>query len=370
MQTEHIELIAPAPGQSCRLQVLRFGSSSAGRKAYIQAALHADEVPAMLTALRLKTLLQSAEDAGQLVGEVVLVPYANPLGLTQHIHGQHHGRFNLSDGINFNRGFPELAQAVADQVKEQLSKDADANVQTIRSALKAAAKALPALTSAQDLKRRLLQQAIDADIVIDLHCDSDAVVHLYGLTPQAHSLTQLGAQLGAQAVLLATESGDSPFDEACSRPWLDLQKWYSKEAVPLACLSVTVELRGEADVSHALANQDALALMAFLQTQGFILGAAPDKAVLCQPTPLSGSEPITAPSAGVIVFHRQSGDHVQAGDAIADIVNPDTGAITTLRCASSGVMYARCSTRWAHAGKRLAKIAGTALARTGKLLSP
>jgi uncharacterized protein len=370
MQTEHIDLIAPAPGQSCRVQVLRFGSASSGRKAYIQAALHADEVPAMLTALRLKSLLMELETQGQLLAEIVLVPYANPLGLSQHIHGQHHGRFNLSDGINFNRSFPELTQAIMGQASLQLGSDAKANVQTIRHALKAAADALPALTSTQDLKRRLLQQAIDADIVIDLHCDSDAVVHVYGLTPQTDTLTQLAAHLGAHAVLLATESGDSPFDEACSRPWLELQKHYGEEKVPLACLSTTVELRGEADVSHTLANQDAHALIGFLQTQGFIQGAASKKVALCQPTPLAGSEPITAPSAGVIVFHRQSGDTVQVGDAIADIVNPDTGAITTLRCQSGGVMYARCSTRWAHAGKRLAKIAGTSLARTGKLLSP
>ncbi|TAG27244.1 MAG: succinylglutamate desuccinylase/aspartoacylase family protein [Burkholderiales bacterium] len=367
MQTEYIDLIAPAPGQTCRLQVLRFGAVGAGRKAYIQAALHADEVPAMLTALHLKTLLQELETQGQLFGEIVLVPYANPLGLSQHIHGQHHGRFNLSDGINFNRGFPELSQAVVQQLTSGLGKDV---VGTIRAALQAAADALPALTSAQDLKRRLLQLAIDADIVIDLHCDSDAVVHLYGLTPQASQLNQLSAQLGARAVLLATESGDSPFDEACSRPWLDMQRLMPEANIPLACFSTTVELRGEADVSHALAHQDAQALIGFLQTQGFVAGTAPEKKALCEPTPLSGSEPIAAPSAGVIVFHRQSGEAVQAGDAIADIVDPDTGAITTLRCASGGVLYARCSTRWAHAGKRLAKIAGTSLARTGKLLSP
>ncbi|MBS7808788.1 succinylglutamate desuccinylase/aspartoacylase family protein [Variovorax sp. PCZ-1] len=370
MHTESIELIAPAPGQSCRLQVLRFGVGHSARKAYIQAALHADEVPAMLTALRLKTLLQALEEQGQLLGEIVLVPSANPLGLSQHIHGQHHGRFSLSDGINFNRGFPELAASIAEHVRGRLCKDAQANQQIIRAALKTAADILPALTPTQDLKRRLLQLAIDADIVIDLHCDSDAVVHLYGLTPQAPALSQLGAQLGAQAILLATESGDSPFDEACSRPWLDLQRMIPDAEIPLACMSTTVELRGEADVSHELAHQDALALIGFLQMQGFIAGTAPEKAALCEPTPLSGSEPITAPSAGVIVFHRQSGEKVQAGDAIADIVNPASGDITTLRCASAGVLYARCSTRWAHAGKRLAKIAGTSLARTGKLLSP
>ena len=370
MQTEHIELIAPAPGQSCCLQVLRFGAANSGQKAYIQAALHADEMPAMLTALRLKTLLQALEEQGQLRGEIVLVPSANPLGLSQHIHGQHHGRFSLTDGINFNRGFPELASSIAGQVRGRLCKDVQANQQIIRAALRTAADALPALTPTQDLKRRLLQLAIDADIVIDLHCDSDAVVHLYGLTPQAPALSQLGAQLRAQAILLATESGDSPFDEACSRPWLDLQRMIPDAEIPLACMSTTVELRGEADVSHDLAHQDAQALISFLQAQGFILGATAAKAALCEPTPLSGSEPITAPSAGVIVFHRQSGDMVKAGDAIADIVSPDSGNITTLRCASSGVLYARCSTRWAYAGKRLAKIAGTSLARTGKLLSP
>jgi uncharacterized protein len=370
MQTQFIDLIAPAPGHRCQLQVLRFGQPGVGRKAYIQAALHADEIPAMLTALHLKDMLRKAHEAGELQGEVVLVPYANPMGLSQHIHGQHHGRFSLSDGVNFNRAFPELGSSIASQLQGQLGSEPASNVQTIRRALKAAADALPAQSSVQDLKRRLLQQAIDADLVIDMHCDSDAVVHLYGLTPQAPALSQLGAQLGARAILLATESGDSPFDEACSRPWLDLQQHFGAQAVPLACMSTTVELRGEADVSHALAAQDAQALIDFLIMQGIVRGHASSKAAQCQPTPLSGSEPITAPSAGVIVFHRQSGDEVQAGDAIADIINPDTGTITTLRCQSGGVMYARCSTRWAHAGKRLAKIAGTSLARTGKLLSP
>jgi hypothetical protein len=44
--------------------------------------------------------------------------------------------------------------------------------------------------------------------------------------------------------------------------------------------------------------------------------------------------------------------------------------VTQLRCKSDGLLYARCGSRWAVPGKRLAKIAGTSLARTGKLLSP
>lgn len=329
----------------------------------------------MLAALELKKLLLQAESSNELLGEVVLVPYANPLGLSQHLHGQHHGRFALNDGMNFNRGYPELAPAVLEQVRTLVSADAQANQRIIRTALKEAADKLGATSSVQDLKRRLLQLAIDADIVLDLHCDSDAVMHLYSMTAHAGIAQELGAQLGAHAVLLASESGDSPFDEACSRPWLDLQRQLipqsGSQSIPLACFAATVELRGEADVSHTLAQQDALALMNFLRLRGLASAqAVQEKQALCDPTPLSGSEPITAPCAGVIVFHRQSGERVSAGDAIADIVNPDTGDVLTLHCKSAGVMYARCSTRWAHAGKRLAKIAGTSLARTGKLLSP
>jgi len=43
--------------------------------------------------------------------------------------------------------------------------------------------------------------------------------------------------------------------------------------------------------------------------------------------------------------------------------------LVPIRSVSAGVLYARIATRWATPGKRLAKIAGTSLARTGKLLS-
>jgi predicted deacylase len=156
-----------------------------------------------------------------------------------------------------------------------------------------------------------------------------------------------------------------------------LQQTLTEYPIELACFGVTVELRGEADTDHALAEQDARGLCAFLAQQGVLdvqgmpdMQAALNAPTLCQPTPLSGSEPITAPHAGVVVFHRQPGEEVKAGDLIADLVNALTGERTPLHCASSGLLYGRCGSRWASPGKRLAKIAGTSLARTGKLLSP
>ena len=371
MLIETIELPGDSPGLRHHLQVLRFGTAGASPKAYVQAALHADEVPALLVAQQLRTRLETLEASGQVLGEVVLVPFANPIGLAQQVLGQHHGRFDLRDGGNFNRSFADLSVALAASVRDQLTADLQQNTVVVRAALRGAAAALGARCSTEDLKNRLLQLAIDADVVLDLHCDSEAVMHLYALTPQRDMACELGAALGAQAVLLATESGGSPFDEACTRPWLVLQQQLPGLPLPLACFASTIELRGTSDTSHALASQDANALIAFLQLRGVLGGAAPVLASLpCDPTPLSGSEPVTATHSGVVVFLRQPGDRVVAGDTIADLVDPSSGAVTPVRCVSAGVLYAHSRVRWAHPGMRLAKIAGTTLQRDGALLSP
>jgi hypothetical protein len=368
MNKEIIHLQASAPGVHHSLQVLRFGAGLPGPKVYIHAALHADEVPALLVARALANALEAAERAGHLAGEVVLVPFANPIGLAQIQLGQQEGRFDLRDGVNFNRGYPELGGQIAAQVASKLGPDARENTALIREAV----AGMVVHGTTQDMKKRLLQLAIDADVVLDLHCDTDAVMHVYGLTPQEDLLTELGADLGAQAALLATEAGDSPFDEACARPWLVLQGLFSAHPIPLACFGATVELRGERDTAHALAAQDATGICRFLARRGVITTAEPPPPPepQCAATALESSEPIAAPHAGAVVFHRQPGERVKAGDVIADVVDPDSGVVTPVCCQSDGLLYARCAQRWATPGKRLAKIAGTQLARTGKLLSP
>ncbi len=360
-----------APGVRHSFQVLRFGTPGVGPKAYIQAALHADEVPAILVAHAIKRKLQTLETSGQLCGEIVLVPYANPVGMAQQLFGQHQGRFDLRDGGNFNRHYADVTAQVAAMVGTSLGAHAAQNAVLVRDALRKAVSALSAQHLVQDMKNRLLQLAVDSDVVLDLHCDHEAVMHLYALTPQRELAAELGALLGAEAILLATESGDSPFDEACSRPWHELQRQFPDKPLPPGCFSATIELRGESDTSHELAEQDAEAIVGFLRRRGLLLGDVPAlPAPRCQPTPLSGSEPITAPRAGVVVFHKRPGDRVEAGDVIADLVDAATGGVEAVRCRSGGVLYARGGARWALPGKRLGKVAGTSLARTGKLLSP
>lgn len=375
MLAKNHPLTCDAPGTQRHLQSLHFlpsGSpAEAPRKVYIQASLHADEVPPMLVAHHLRGRLGTLEAEGRLNAEVVLVPMANPIGLSQRVLHGAHGRFELGSGENFNRHFASLA-AVAAAAADACPLSADP-LPLVRQALRHAIDALPAGNELHSLRRTLLGLAIDADLVLDLHCDNEAVLHLYAVETLWRQAEPLARLLGAELVLLAAHSGGDPFDEACSSPWLAASNaWQRRGGRPLAWpgFAVTVELRGEADVSDLLARPDAEALLHFLATCGCIdLPHPPLPPLQRAPRPLAGSMPVLAPHGGVLVFHRDPGDQLAAGEAIADLVCPLDGRVTAIPSPVAGLLYARDHRRWVPAGARIAKVAGTEPLRQGVLLS-
>ena len=378
MQVEHIPLKHAPSGTSRELCVYRFGQPGARPKAYIQAALHADELPGILVAHELRKHLSDAEAAGELIGEVVLVPAANPIGLSQDVLGIHHGRFALADGQNFNRGFADLTTGLKTSF-EQIAALLDANGEAetadqsglLRRALRAAAAAHKSVSESSALKAQLLALAIDADVVLDLHCDGEAVMHLYTLTSLAARIEPLARLLRAEVCLTAQESGEGPFDEACSRPWAVAAAALPDARFAAACLAATVELRGERDVFPTMAADDAKAIFEFLKVEGVVGGQAPlVPSHVCYQLPLAATEPLIAPVAGVVVYQVALGENVLAGDTVAHLIDPVSGDKTPLRATTSGLLFARASSRWASAGKRIGKIAGAEIIRSGKLLSP
>ena len=371
MKTVHHSLTRNTPGVSIELQSLHFGTPGHGPKATLQAALHADEIPGLLVAHHLRARLAALEAEGRIVGEIVLVPVANPIGLAQRVLQSVEGRFDLTSGENFNRHYADLFDTVATQVDGKLTFDATHNVALIRDALREAAAALPARSALESLRRTLLGLSIDADIVLDLHCDSQAVMHLYTETSVWPQVEPLARFLGAEAALLADVSGDHPFDEACSTIWPRLAaRFGSATPIPSACVAVTVELRGEADVAHELAERDAQALIDYLAWQGLVSGApAALPPARCEATPLAGSIPVNAPHGGVIVYVREPGALVAAGERLADLVEPMTGLVTPLLSPVDGVFYARETRRFVPAGAGVLRVAGREALRQGNLLT-
>ncbi|WP_245986184.1 succinylglutamate desuccinylase/aspartoacylase family protein [Azospirillum thermophilum] len=218
-RVEPVPLPSGRLGTSRSLTVHHFGTPGARPKAYIQAALHADETPGLLVAHHLIRRLRDLDAAGRIAGDLVVVPAANPIGLSQVVEGVHVGRYGLEGGGNFNRSFANLTDRAAALLDGRIGPDAAANVAEVRAALRAAHAALPQPRDEVAALRRLLQSmALDADYVLDLHCDLEAVPHLYTGDALWPDLSDLAALLGARAVLLASESGGDPFDEACSAP--------------------------------------------------------------------------------------------------------------------------------------------------------
>ncbi|MGQ0585856.1 MAG: succinylglutamate desuccinylase/aspartoacylase family protein [Gammaproteobacteria bacterium] len=354
--TETLRLPAASPGTRRSLKVHRYRGGS-GKKAYIQAAIHADEVPALLVAHHLERRLDALAARGAIRGEIVLVPYANPIGLNQFLLAAHQGRFEADSGRNFNRGYPDLAQRVARRVGPALTGDAARNVGLIRDALRRELRAVQAPDENSALKLELYRRSCDADIVLDLHCDFEALLHLYvgaSLWPGARDLA---AALGARVTLLCDDSGGAAFDEANGSLWWRLAKEFPDRPIPPACLAATVELRGERDVDDARAARDADAILRFLAGRGLVRG----RGVRARTMPaavLEAVDVIVAPAGGVLTWRRALGARVGKGETIGEIVVPGQARRVPVKSRTAGLLFARRGSRWVKPGLMVAKVAG------------
>jgi predicted deacylase len=358
-----IPLPSPALGTSRTVTVHRYGRPGARPKAYVQAGLHADELPGMLAAHHLLRRLDALDAAGAIQGEIVVVPVANPIGLSQSVLEYHVGRFALDGRGNFNRHYPDLAPIVAPRIAGQLTDDAERNVRLVRAALLAALAEQQPAGETGALRKLLLGLSIDADLVLDLHCDNRAPVHVYLGTPLWPDGEDLAREFGAEAVLLAEDSGDNPFDEANSAPWWVLRRLLGDDhPLPPACLAATIELRGQADVDDGTAGADADALVRFLQRRGVVAGdPGPLPEARCEATPLAGNEMLRAPVAGIVTYSQPLGAKLRRGEHVADIVDPTAApdqARTPLHAGVDGVLWSQCLHRLVRPGDIVAKIAG------------
>ena len=374
MQRIDHPLLIPSLGSLKTITSFHYGTPGARPKVYIQASLHAEELPGMLVAHHLRPLLEAADAAGLIHGEVILVPVANPIGLAQRVDHKPMGRFELGTSENFNRHYPNFAKEVFADIKNTLGEDTSTNVRLVRQAMAKHIASWNPGSELGSLRKTLLTLAHDADYVLDLHCDCEAVMHFYTEEPCWPQLAPLAYLLSSRAILLAKNSGSGPFDECLSGVWWQLAQALKAEGMdvplPQGCCSTTIELRGEADVTHAVAAHDAVALQKFLQHVG--AWACDTEIAIPEPlalaTPLAGSETLRASSPGVVVFAAQVGQTLNAGDLVAEVIDPISGTSQRVTAGVSGVFYARIRDRYTTAGGELGKIAGTTPFKTGELL--
>ncbi len=343
-----IRLPTMTPGTTRSVAWLRFGHAGARPKVYMQAAIHANELPGTMALHHLMPMLTKADQAGRIRGEVILVPTVNPIGLSQVVGNVHLGRYDLVSRDNFNRNWLDLSAAVAERVGARLGRNAAANVDLIRSAALAALRAMDPVTELQTLRVEMMKLSIDSDVVLDLHCDMNAALHLFTAAPDLKGAAQeLAAELGVQATLY-----NEPFAEALTFSgvngalWPRLAARFRGAAIPQACFSSTLELRGQHDVSDALGASDAANLYRYLVRRGVIAGrSAALPRLKSAPTPISGMDVGYCPVAGFMVYRLPPGAKVKKGDLVCEVLDPanpgGSVARTPMRSRTDGILFSR-----------------------------
>jgi hypothetical protein len=370
MTPETRPLAGDAPGTARRLTCLRFGAAGARPKVYLQAGLHADEMPGVLVLQHLIPHLEAAEAEARIAGEILLVPAANPVGLSQWAFQRPLGRMEADSLHNFNRGFPDLSARAGDLVEGRLGEDPTANAALIRAALRQAL-AEQAATARNDMlegQLALLGWSIDADHVLDLHCDHHAVMHLYASPARPADTALLCRATGARLALIQDISGGNAFDEAHTVPWLRLRQRFGVR-VPAGCFSATLEYRGQFDVSDTLAAADALGLLAYLAGVGAVTGGPAPAHPDAPERPLGGAVELFAPQGGVVSWIAEPGAEVARDQLLGHVTDPMTRLRRELRAPTAGLLFRQELWRSCLRGQGLAHVAGETILRNGHLLS-
>lgn len=363
-QIERIPLKSPMPGTDRYLTVHRFGNIGSRPKAYLHAALHADEWPGLMALQHLIPLLLKADAAGHVSGEIIVLPYANPIGLTQRIGGAAAGRYALDGSGNFNRNWPDLSDAVAQRLLGRLTGQDDEDIPRIRAFLMESVADLERRTDTEHWRAILMSLAIDADIVLDIHCDQESLPHIYCHEEHEANGKRLAAALDIPVVMLEQDAGGFSFDDAVAGVWRRLRpRVQNAERLPMANFACTLELRGKDDVSDAFGAQDAQGILRFLAASGLVNVASPNHFPAGpKPYRLEEVDVISTETGGLIAYKAEIGDIVSVGQPIAEIIDitasdPHT-ARTVLSSRTEGLFFARSDLRLVEPGTSIAKIAG------------
>ncbi|OAM77969.1 succinylglutamate desuccinylase/aspartoacylase family protein [Devosia elaeis] len=373
-QQHTLTLPGDTPGHSTTLYWYSAGPETAETKVHLQAALHADEQPGTMVLHHLLPMLREADAAGKLRARFVIFPSVNPLGLATRVLRRHIGRYDLETGVNFNRRWPDLYPQIAQAIAGRLTADPKANIALIRNAVRAWLDSQQPATAAQKLRLAVLKSAHDADIVLDLHCDDESLIHIFTSPELMPGLQDLADRMGAAATLTAEDSGGGSFDEVLPGLYRKAQRAHPDLPIPMGAETATLEYRGQADTHDETGINDARGLFDFFADRGLIDASAPAARPMPAATPFEATEVLRADGPGLLAYRVGLGDKVKKGDIVADIIAMDGPqaflARTPLRAGTNGFILSRASAKYTVTGASVAKIVGTEIlpARAGGYL--
>lgn len=362
MAFEQIVLTGGNAGSQYTLNVHRFGNKI-GPKVYIQAGLHADEHPGMLVAQKLISQLAVLEQQQCIHGEIIVVPIANPIGLAQRAFGHVIGRLDLHTGQNFNRGMGIPTSLLNDQLMALLQPEQSEQADVImRQWLRATIQQREARYDIEHLHKAILSLSIDANIVLDLHCDHVALPHIFYGKHQIEQGQRLANALGFGICLEEDVTGTVAFDGTHTQPWVLMEKALGHNPFQQPCFAATIELRGQSDVSNELADNDCRGILNFLIQENIISTGYFEHQPSNMPISRHGVEQvkiIASPGCGIMTYTLPLGAYVYKGDCIGELVQLDCAAPSSIKIEApcDGILFGQIDIFYVSHGQTLAMIA-------------
>lgn len=321
-----------ASGDRLSLQTYCFKGSTPGQKAYIQANLHGAEIVGNAVIQRLLTELGQLESE-YLVGEIWLVPTCNPLAVNQRTHYFATGRYNPTDGKDWNRIFWDYEQETTPGdlesfARTQVDLEAPQIEQNYRQRILEAFRKecdrchSPEGLSYNELYRCCLQSlCLDANYVLDLHSSSNrGTDHVFCFASREDSAATLLFDWG---ILMHDYEGYT-FDEAFLKPWLALEKKLAALGKNLRfdVESWTLELGSGMEANPASVERGTQGILNYLVNKGMLKLAGYPKAI-AQPIRFIVREDVRryyAPVGGTIQQRPSLGETVKAGDRLYSLL--------------------------------------------------
>jgi predicted deacylase len=353
------------PGAVTEFTYYVIGPKDAPEKVHLQAALHADEHPGTMVLHHLLPMLRQADEQGLLRARFTVMPLVNPLGMATFSLRRHIGRYDANSGINFNRRWPDLFQAVRQQLNGRLGEDERFNVNLIRKAVAHWIDAQVPRNASEQLRLLVLKEAHDAEFVFDLHCDDDSLIHIFTSPELMPELQDLADWMGAAATLTASDSGGGSFDEVLPQLYRKVALANPGKPVPMASATATLEYRGPADVFDHFGADDARRLWGFLCERNLIDANPGERpAPASRATPFEATEILRVERPGLVAYRVELGEQVSKGQPVADLIALDGPeafmARTPILAGTDGFVLARAMTKYAPRGASIMKIVGTA----------
>ena len=285
-----------ASGDELTISTYTFTGSLAGPQIYLQANLHGPEI---LGTVILSQIIKKIEMLDDIIGSVVIVPCANPIGVNASGYNSMGGRWNVHNGQNWNRIF----YGKADWSSFEQEK---AHFESVLER--------PNLSIEKKLASILSLESNGADYIVDIHTT--------GYQSMPHIFTSIGSEstfayLESQFCFSSrpTTRGDSFFG-AKTKTFTGFPE---DQAVPKGCT-------WEAG-SHNIIPKN------HLETQtnkmwnwlNYIWGNIPNIETATQPFKTTQLFTIHSQYGGYYVFQKEVGEDAKMGEVYAICYNPSSG---------------------------------------------